>query len=167
MVPVRVWVSVSVWVKAAARRYLAGKSVQRMQHSDGGRRPVSDQPRHPDDPTAIACTSPSQFALSPDKRPDKRRGGLPPRLISPHTRNTSNSTIIRKPGQRPVRFEHCLGMFHNVFVLMNTHTIRFFFSSPISHLFFVMDTFYLCLFTDMLLMRLYKYEGDILMLNCS
>lgn len=115
VIPVRVWMSVGVWVKAAARRYFAGKSVQRMQHSDGGRRPVSDQPRHPDDPTAIACTSPSQFALSPDNRPDKRRGGLPPRLISPHTLNTSNSTIIRKSGQRPVRFEHCLGIFHDFF----------------------------------------------------
>lgn len=78
MVAVRVRVSVRVRVQAAARRYLAGECVQRVQH--GGRRPHrANYPGHGGDAAPCADSARPADALSADKR----RGGTPaPRLIA-------------------------------------------------------------------------------------
>ncbi|CAG4949283.1 unnamed protein product [Colias eurytheme] len=78
VVAVRVRVFVSVGVVAAARRYLAGECVQRVQHD--GRRPLrTKRPGHGEDsPTFATSTALSTAGLSADKR----GGGPVPRVIA-------------------------------------------------------------------------------------
>ncbi|CAH2108563.1 unnamed protein product [Euphydryas editha] len=76
VVPVRMRVPIRIGVEAAARRYLAGECVQRVQH--GGRRPLgSERPGHGEASPTFASPL-STAGLSSDKR-----GGTPsPRVIA-------------------------------------------------------------------------------------